>query len=379
MKPEKGARDVPKWLKTVLLGIPPTFSDDEGATHTPDLVEILCHFDRIYVRVRREFFKSKDAFKYLKLGTCSVNYRNKDYYFLMHSLKTDCGFKIESFPNYLSVSITFHYKPTSTVLREIPFDILLQCKYPRWFYSYKVGFHPKLQGGTLYRALQTKGSFTITPQDASGNEISGFISYSLGHPMYFEASGPDRSTSSGDKRMYINNCFVTASKDPYSHPNYTVIANQGCMIDGKLSMQSKFLAGDSKMVQKFSVGAFIFKDSSSTSPQRFYMHCKMSVGPLTPSESSKACNYDHATHKWKELYGKDSVCKCCESTCSSAKPKTASEDIISSHPWKVDFSSEDEYQEADPQMKTTHAEKVSLEDPHMEEHTESTTMSVAKM
>lgn len=41
------------------------------------------------------------------------------------------------------------------------------------------------------------------------------------------------------------------------------------MIDGKLNEQSKFLTGASKMSQKFSIGAFVFKDmvSSSSSSQ----------------------------------------------------------------------------------------------------------------
>lgn len=41
------------------------------------------------------------------------------------------------------------------------------------------------------------------------------------------------------------------------------------MIDGKVTDQSKFLAGASKKTQRFSIGAFIFKDmvSSQTSTQ----------------------------------------------------------------------------------------------------------------
>lgn len=40
------------------------------------------------------------------------------------------------------------------------------------------------------------------------------------------------------------------------------------MVDGKVSYQSKFLTGSSKMVQKFSVGALIFKDQASTSSSK---------------------------------------------------------------------------------------------------------------
>lgn len=44
--------------------------------------------------------------------------------------------------------------------------------------------------------------------------------------MYFEAKAPP-NTESSDKRMYVNKCFMTASRDPNSEPKYTVIDNQG--------------------------------------------------------------------------------------------------------------------------------------------------------
>ncbi|MEQ2261459.1 hypothetical protein XENORESO_010660 [Xenotaenia resolanae] len=343
LKPERGARKIPSWLQKVLLGMPPTLSSDEGATNKSKLVEVRCHMDKIYVRIRKEVLKSQDAYKYLTLGSCPVNHADKDYYYLLQSLKTDCGFKVQSLPDYLSIRIFLHYKPAGPVLREMPFDIPLQCKYYRLFYSYKVSFHPKLQGGTVYRVLKPNSSFTISPLDASGNKIFGQKMYNLGDPMHFEASGNDRINYE-EKRMYITKCFVTASQDPYSHPRYTVINNQGCMIDSKTSVQSKFLISGSKMVQKFSVGAFVFQQRAPTiSEQQFYLHCEINVGPSTPTPSLKACNYDRAIGKWKELYGKDCVCKCCESTCLSAELEEAPNNIISSYSWKVVFKGKVEF------------------------------------
>ncbi|XP_061572777.1 zona pellucida sperm-binding protein 3 [Cololabis saira] len=371
LKPEKRTRAVPKWLKKVLLGIPPTIADAAEATQKTDSIELLCYLDKVNIRIKRGIFKSNDAFKYLKLGTCPVNHRDNEYYFLLYSLTTDCGFHLESLPDYSSISIALKYNPTSPVIRDMPFEILLQCRYPRLFYSYTVGFHPELQGGTFHKVLQPNSSFSISSQDALGNEIPGSETYILGHPMYFEASGPDKTTDSADEKIYINKCFVTASRDPTSQPKYTVIDNHGCMIDGKVTIQSKFLLGNSTSTQKFSVGSFIFKDgTSTTSPQvQFYIHCEMSLGPLTPTSSSKACNYDHATYKWRELHGRDCVCACCDSTCPSAHPKMASKEIITSKSWKVDFSSEGEFEEVDPQFNSFDAETVNVEDPNMEGHT----------
>lgn len=105
-----------------------------------------------------------------------------------------------------------------------------------------------------------------------------------------------------------------------------VLSNCSCMVDGKVTGQSKFLSGSSKMVQKFSVGSLIFKNAVSTSSssqvwsrtsganlcclyreckltlepdvfQQLYMHCEVLLGKLSPTQSSKACNYDPATKK----------------------------------------------------------------------------------
>ncbi|XP_073329199.1 zona pellucida sperm-binding protein 3 [Pagrus major] len=363
-KPEKGARPLPSSITDMLLGATAAPSTT-AAKPRPKLIEVLCHVDRMYVRVRKEVFKTRDSYKYLKLGSCPVNQGTKDHYYFLYLLTKDCGFKKESNVDDLSIRNVLYYKPPGPVIRQMSFDIPLQCKFPRFFHSFQVGYYSSLQGGTIRKMLQPKSSFTITPQDASGNEITGTKTYTLGQPMYFQAKGAD---TSGGQRMYINKCFMTASQDSTSNPKYTIIDNQGCMIDGKVTVQSKFLMGASKMVQKFSVGSLIFKDTaSSASSQELFMHCEISMGNLTPTQSSKACSYDATTKKWKELYGDDAVCACCDSTCTSAQPK-ASRTMISSHSWKVDLSSQNGYVEVDPRMKSLDADTFSMEDPDMAEH-----------
>ncbi|AWP06159.1 putative zona pellucida sperm-binding protein 3-like isoform 6 [Scophthalmus maximus] len=366
--PEKGARPLPDWSGEILR-VPVATSSTTAAAARAGVVELLCHVDRIYVRIRRDVFKSLNAYKDLKLGTCPVNQGTKAHYYLLYLLKTDCGFKLESKADNLFISVVLKYMPAGQVLRQMPFSVPLQCKYPRFFNSYKVGIHPKLQGGTVFKALQPKQNVILAALDASGNELPESKTYTLGQPMYFEAKMANATAKSGDQRMYINKCFMTASQNPNSNPKYTVIDNQGCMVDSKASKQSKFLLGASKMALKFSVAAFIFKDgvSTSTQMQQLYMHCDVSVGTLTPSPSLKACNYDPATKKWKELYVDDSVCICCESTCPSALPR-ASRKTISSPSWKVDLSGEDGFVDVEPRMKSLDADSISSEDPGMVEH-----------
>lgn len=91
-KPEKGARPLPDEAKEILT---PTTTASTRANPRQKMVEMLCHVDRVYVRIRREIFMYKDSYKYLKLGTCPVNQGTKLHYYLLYLLKTDCGFKKE--------------------------------------------------------------------------------------------------------------------------------------------------------------------------------------------------------------------------------------------------------------------------------------------
>lgn len=94
-KPEKGARPLPNSAKEMLLVTAAPTQAAGSQTTRKKLVEVLCHVDRMYVRIRREVFKTRDAYKYLKLGTCPVNQGTKEHYYLLYLLKTDCGFKKE--------------------------------------------------------------------------------------------------------------------------------------------------------------------------------------------------------------------------------------------------------------------------------------------
>ncbi|XP_061534843.1 zona pellucida sperm-binding protein 3 [Phycodurus eques] len=336
--PEKGVRPVPDSVKEMLLAPPSTVASSEGAAKSK-LVEVLCHIDRMYVKVSKKLFSTTDAFKDLKLGKCPVNEGTAEHYYLLYLLKTDCGFERESTEDHLFISIVLHYKPTTPVIRELPFDVALQCKYPRHFHSFNPGISIELRRGTVYKPLRSKNAYVITPQDASGNEIVGDKMFILGQPMYFEVKQTD--STSTDQRLYINKCFMTAFQDPYSDPKYTVIDNQGCMIDSMVTRQSAFLKGPLN-IQKFSVSAFIFKDtavSSSSVQSQLYLHCEFSMGDPTPTSSLKACNYHRVTKKWRELYGNDSVCACCESACLPLSK--ASGNMVSSPSWKVRFGAKD--------------------------------------
>lgn len=96
-KPDKSSRPLPKSVKDMLLKATTTAkppSTGGPPARTPN-VEILCHLDRIYTRIRRLVFKTRKAYKYLQVGKCPVNQGTKEHYYFLYLLRTDCGFDKE--------------------------------------------------------------------------------------------------------------------------------------------------------------------------------------------------------------------------------------------------------------------------------------------
>uniref|UniRef100_A0A667XLM5 Zona pellucida glycoprotein 3c n=1 Tax=Myripristis murdjan TaxID=586833 RepID=A0A667XLM5_9TELE len=329
-KPGKGGEAMPNSVRELLLV---TAAPGGSVTTRPPMIQLLCHTDRMYVRIKKEAFTHKKAYKFLKIGSCPVNAATSEYYFLLYMLKSNCGFTTQSLPDHVAVASVLHYKPDpdSPVVRELPFSIPVQCRYQRFFHSYKVGFHPKPQGGTVFRPLKSLSGGTIIPQDASGQQITKSKIYTLGQPMYFVVKKSEKDA--GNQRLYVNKCFVTASQDPSKTPKYTVLDNQGCMIDGKVTSQSAFVSHTSKMEVKFRIGAFVFKDMASDLASLKVL--SDSFRPLTPTASAKSCNYIAAT-------------------------KNSSRNLVSSHSWEVDYKAG--YAEVEPDLTDFDAERYNLED-----------------
>lgn len=90
--PEKGGKPMPPHVKSILLPtVPAAKPAKSGVTK---MVEVLCHLDRMFVRVLKRFCTSPGAWRYLKLGTCAVNKATATHYYFLYYLK-GCGIKRE--------------------------------------------------------------------------------------------------------------------------------------------------------------------------------------------------------------------------------------------------------------------------------------------
>ncbi|MCJ8747923.1 hypothetical protein PDJAM_G00159150 [Pangasius djambal] len=336
-KPARNRRPVPALMRSILLPslLPATKSP---LPSKPKNIELLCHIDRIYVRVLKSLFISPDAGKYLKVGTCPVNKVTPEHYYFLYSLN-GCGVQRHENENRVLYSNTLSYEPVTNepVIRELAFSVPLECHYNKHFRSYNVGYHPQVEAGTVFLSLQ--GGVSLTPVDENWEPLGELQSYTIGQPMYFEAKAPH--TYAG-KRLYLSKCYVTASQSPDATHKYIVMDNFGCMVDGKNNPQSKFYPSDDRTTLRFSVGALIFKDmvSQPANKTEMFIHCEMSLGPEMPTSGMKSCSYTADTQGWLELYGNDSVCACCDASCPAPEPSVSMK--ITSNSWKVEKSQIDQ-------------------------------------
>ncbi|XP_026861371.2 zona pellucida sperm-binding protein 3 [Electrophorus electricus] len=325
-KPERNSRPLPDVLKSILLP-PALVKVKPPKTSVPKTIEVLCHIDRIYVRVLKSMFTNQDAWKYLKVGTCPVNQVTAKHYFFLYHVNS-CNVKREENADRVTYSNTLHYEPivSGPVVWELPFSVPLECHYNKHHRAYQVGFRPEVTVGTMFWSL--RAGFSLTSVDATWMSHAHGQSYVIGQPMFFEARAPRHEEG---KRLYLDKCFITTSSDPESTPQYVVLDNYGCMLASE-GAQMKFYATSEKSTVRFSLKAFMFKDMISQSKKMMFIHCEMSVAPEMPTATTKACTYDSNNKRWSELYGNDSVCSCCDTSCSMPEPSGT---VTASDTWEL--------------------------------------------
>ncbi|XP_030634792.1 uncharacterized protein zp3c [Chanos chanos] len=288
-RPEPGTQPVPSAVKRILLPLRIT----SVKPNVDKRVEVLCHLDRIYVRVLRSMFSNRLAWKYLKFGSCPVNQATSKHYYFLHYLK-GCSLQRQESADRVIFSNTVYYRPPAPkgpVARELPFSVAVQCRYNKFFRSYKIGFFPRLQGGTVHKILNSDSTIRLSAYDASWKPLQHGHGYSIGQPMYFEVkTGAPRHGG----KIYVNNCHISASQHPESTDKYPVVEKAGCMVDSKASSASKFISHTETSV-KFSVGAFVPKEMIGQARKVLYLHCEVTVGPAEPSFAYKSCTFDWNT------------------------------------------------------------------------------------
>uniref|UniRef100_A0A3B3VN22 Zona pellucida glycoprotein 3d tandem duplicate 2 n=1 Tax=Poecilia latipinna TaxID=48699 RepID=A0A3B3VN22_9TELE len=298
-----GQGGLPRPVRELLLPVWPRAGGPPSVSGAA--VWISCERNRMQLQVERSVLGSGEPGSHLKLGTCGVSRSTEDRLYFEYDLRM-CGTQRTMINNRMVFFNMLHYdppKPKGPIRRTAPFSvpliIIFQIECQKSL--------NKLFISSLNAKTMDFPAVCLTRPPAQWNKLSGSDHFLLGEPVFFAA---EAQSLSRDERLYVLSCYATPEESPTSTPQFPVITNFGCMAESKNS-RSRFIPHRNDAV-RFSVDAFVFKGVTG----RLYMHCRMLVSASEPTPMAKSCNYDTRTRRWVELFGSNSVCDCCDSSCS---------------------------------------------------------------
>ncbi|XP_037532468.1 zona pellucida sperm-binding protein 3d.2 [Nematolebias whitei] len=321
-----GQEPLPDPVRQLLL---PVRTDTQPSSMSGSTVRTSCEQNRMQVQVDRKVLGLGDPVTHLRLGSCRISRSTEDFLYFEHELHM-CGTKRKMVENRIVYFNELRYdppEPKGPIRRTAAFSLPVACYFNRFVYSYKIGFTPKVQVRKVIKKMKNVTKFVLTPRNAQWKELSRSHHFVLGQPVFFQA---ESNLSNDDERLYVHSCYVTPEESHLSTPRHPVIGDFGCLVESKNS-RSRFFPHTNGVV-RFSVDAFLFKGLTG---QRLFMHCSMFVGGPVPTLTAKSCSYDTGTKRWVEIFGPDSVCDCCDSSCGAEEPAEEAE-VISSTFWTVD-------------------------------------------
>lgn len=146
--------------------------------------------------------------------------------------------------------VNFRFKAICSMLFYLVFMLSIVFQLFRYYYSYKIGYIPRIQMRKIFKAMKSRVQFILTPHNgkkafattgkltallvawlcllssAQWERLSPSDLYVIGKPMYFQAEARSLDLSE-DERLYVHSCHATPNKSHSSMPQFPVVENFG--------------------------------------------------------------------------------------------------------------------------------------------------------
>ncbi|XP_007504445.1 zona pellucida sperm-binding protein 3-like [Monodelphis domestica] len=290
-------------------------------------VKVQCQETKLVANIRRDLFGKGRLINPsdLSLGPAACQYtafNESSNIIVFQAGLHECGSTLQVTTDFLVYRINLYYNPTpavnSTILRNNPTVILIECPYPRRSNVSSKAIQPTWIpfSSTLSSQKRLKFTLQLMTDDWSAKRASS--SYQLGDVISIQANV--NTGSHVALRLFIDSCVATLKSNQDPTHSYAIIDFYGCLVDHQSgNVGSTFISPRSRPeTLQFVIEAFKF---SREPKDQIYITCHLKVTEAAdlPDPSNKACFFNKSSQEWSAVEGTDSICTCCETgSCRKA-------------------------------------------------------------
>ncbi|XP_063302138.1 zona pellucida sperm-binding protein 3-like [Pelobates fuscus] len=282
-------------------------------------ISVQCMEDAMVVSVKRDLYGNGRLVKAsdLSLGPkqCMPSSQSTATTVIFQHGLQDCGNTLQMTSDWLIYSTNLTYSPTpsrnSPIIRTNSAVIPIQCYYLRHGNVSSNAIKPTWIpfSSTISAEERLSFSLMLMKDDWSAPRTSAI--FNLGDIFHMEASVD--TTNHVSMMIFVDSCVATLSPDATSSPRYEIIAQNGCLLDGKQEdSSSAFRSPRPTPVRlQFTVDAFRFVGSDNS---MIYITCNLRAvaASQVPDPMNKACSFSKSSNLWTALEGNGAICSCCE-------------------------------------------------------------------
>ncbi|XP_063786849.1 zona pellucida sperm-binding protein 3-like [Pseudophryne corroboree] len=282
-------------------------------------ISVQCGEDMMVVTVMRDLYGNGKLVKAsdLSLGpqSCSPGPQSTDTSVVFKIVLQECGNAVQMTADWLIYTTSLTYSPTSPsgvpITRTNRAVVPIQCFYPRHGNVSSNAIKPTWVPFSTTVSSEERLSFSLQLMMDDWSAPRPSAEFQLGDMLSIEASVDTRNHI--PMMLFVDSCVATLSPDVQSTPNYALIANNGCLVDGQQEDSSSAFISPRPEPGKicFMVDAFRF---IGIDVSLIYITCTLRAAAATqlPDPMNKACSYIKTSSSWVAVDGPNTICQCCD-------------------------------------------------------------------